>query len=149
MRIISKKSILILVLLFSWSCKKDIFKKQTPTSLPYFNNSDFTPEWNKPIHKIPSFSFVNQDGKKTDNKFFEGKIYIADFFFTTCPGICLKLTSNMYKLQQNYQNDDDVLLLSHSVMPWVDDVKKLKEYALLNLIDSSKWNLVTGEKDEI
>ena len=68
-------------------------------------------------------------------------------FFTTCPGICPKLTSNMFKLQDTFINDEEVLLLSHSVMPSVDNEHVLNEYGKLNSIDSKKWNLVTGDKD--
>lgn len=140
--------ILILVL-FCCSCMES--KKETPmvTSLPYFNSPDFTPEWEKGKHKIPEFSFINQDELTITNSTYKGKIYIADFFFTTCPGICPKLTKNMHTLQNVYKDEQDVMFLSHTVMPWVDDVEKLKAYQIENNIDSKKWNLVTGDKDAL
>ena len=119
------------------------------TTLPYFDSSDFTPKWNKVAHRIPEFSFTNQEGVTINNATYKGKIYVADFFFTTCPGICPKLTKNMNILQDAYKHNDDILLLSHSVMPWVDSVEKLKTYAENNNVDSKKWNLVTGDKDEL
>ena len=116
----------------------------------------FTPEWidkdsdkYASIHKIPTFSFVNQNGDKVTNKTYEGKIYVADFFFTSCPGICPRLAKNMRTLQEAFKDDDDVLLLSHSVTPEKDSVPVLKEYAIENQVDSKKWNLVTGNKKEI
>ncbi|MDB2384932.1 SCO family protein [Polaribacter sp.] len=124
--------------------------------LPYYISEDFTPLWiskNAPnyntIHKIAPFEFINQNGEKINNKTFEGKIYVADFFFTTCPGICPLLTKNMETLQDIYHNDNEVLLLSHTVMPWVDNVEKLREYADDHNVIDNKWNLVTGSKDAI
>lgn len=73
----------------------------------------------------------------------------SQFLFTICPGICPKLTANMALLQEAYKNDPDLLLLSHSVMPWNDSVPVLKEYAIENGVDDSKWNLVTGSKEAI
>jgi len=146
---------LLILLLFLFSCnqnekrdKKKIELKENK-SLPFFNTPDFTPNWEKGSHKIPNFSFINQEGKKIDNFTYKDKIYIADFFFTSCPGICPKLTSNMFKLQETFIDDEEVLLLSHSVMPSVDNEHVLNEYAKLNSIDSKKWNLVTGDKEKI
>jgi len=124
-------------------------KNDVVTKLPYFNSPDFTPEWDNGTHKIPEFSFVNQNGETVTNKSYQGKIYIADFFFTTCPGICPKLTKNMNLLQDAYLNDNDIMLLSHTVMPWKDTVELLKEYEINNNVNSDKWNLVTGNKDEL
>lgn len=93
--------------------------------------------------------FTNQNGKLIWNKDFEGKIYVADFFFTTCPSICSILAKNMAAIQESYKNDDDILLLSHSVMPWEDRVQKIKEYAIEKKAIDRKWHLVTGDRDEI
>ncbi|NER14157.1 SCO family protein [Leptobacterium flavescens] len=151
-----KHTILLLFTLTLWSCntpKKELagsFSDKDPvTRLPYFNSADFTPQWEKGIHRIPDFSFINQNGKEITNNTYKGKIYIADFFFTICPGICPKLTKNMYQLQEAYGKDDQVMLLSHSVMPWVDTVETLKEYAKNNRVDPAKWNLVTGNKEQL
>ncbi len=144
------KYITFLILVIVFSCKDKAQKTDLAvTTLPYFNTSDFTPEWTKGSHKIPEFSFINQTGKPITNSNYKGKIYVADFFFTTCPGICPKLTKNMNSLQEAYKTDADIMLLSHSVMPWVDTVEKLKMYAKENNVDTAKWNLVTGDKDKI
>lgn len=126
-----------------------IFEKNELTKLPYFNSAIFTPEWEKGTHKIPNFSFTNQKGEEVTNKTFEGKIYVADFFFTICPGICPKLTQNMGLLQDAYQDDSDIKLLSHSVLPLEDTVEKLSLYAKENKVSLPQWNLVTGDKDAI
>jgi protein SCO1/2 len=133
---------------FISSCKEKS-KKEPVSSLPYFNAADFTPEWNNPIHKIPEFSFTNQNGKRITNATYLGKIYIADFFFTSCPGICPKLTKNMGVLQDFYKDDINIKLLSHTVMPWKDSVPILKDYAIKNNVLDSKWNLVTGNKEAL
>lgn len=137
--------ILILILLFS-SCKKDE-KSKSVSSLPYFNSADFTAEWDTPKHKIPQFSFTNQNGETVTNSTFKNHIYVADFFFTSCPGICPKLTKNMSNIQETYKNDDHIKLLSHTVMPWRDSVPLLKDYGLKNNVNPDKWHLVTGDKD--
>ena len=146
---------LVLILLVCVSCKKEAPIDKT-TTLPYYSTNDFTPQWISPnsdayknIHTIAPFSFTNQDGKIISNKDLEGKIYVADFFFTTCPSICPVLTKNMSAIQEEYSNDDTIKLVSHSVMPWVDTVAVLKEYAINKNITSNKWHLLTGERDEI
>ncbi len=124
-------------------------------NLPYFNTSDFTPTWTsnndkvKKFHKISAFKFINQLGEEITNNTFKGSIYIANFFFTSCPSICIKLTSNMHQLQEMYSNDNEIKLLSHSVYPSFDTVDVLNEYAKRHNIDSKKWHLVTGEKEKI
>lgn len=79
-------------------------------------------------HTIPEFSFVNQDGQKVSEKTFEGKIYVTDFFFTTCPSICPKMKQQMLRVYEKYKNDDRILLLSHSISR-EDSVPILKSYA--------------------
>jgi protein SCO1/2 len=124
--------------------------------LPFYNSEEFTPEWilksdkqYTQIHTIAPFEFINQNGEKTTNKDFKGKIYIADFFFTTCPSICPILSKNMGSLQETYKEDNNILLLSHSVMPSVDSVDKIKEYASTQKAIAGKWHLVTGDRKEI
>ena len=100
-------------------------------------------------HKIAPFSFTNQNGKTISNKDYEGKIYVADFFFTTCQTICPKMTDNMAWLQDKIKNNPKVKLLSHSVFPNEDTVEVLKKYAKEKGVIDSKWNLVTGNQKEI
>lgn len=124
--------------------------------LPVFQPASVNPElvdsslhYKKKYHTIADFEFRNQNGKTITQKDYEGKIYIADFFFTTCPSICPIMTKNMATLQQATIHDSDVLLLSHTVTPEIDSVPQLKKYALEKGVLDEKWNLVTGEKAEI
>jgi len=103
----------------------------------------------KKYHKIKDFSMKNQNGETITQEFYNDKIYIADFFFTTCPTICPIMTENMGYVQEKIKNDSDVLLLSFSVTPEIDSVKQLKKYALEKNVIDSKWNLVTGNKKDI
>ena len=124
--------------------------------LPIMNPSEVNPELVdstvqhvSKYHTIADFSFTNQNGKTITQKDYEGKIYVADFFFTTCQTICPRMTSNMVEIQKAVLNNPKVMLLSHSVLPDTDTVPVLKEYALKNGVIDSKWNLVTGNKKEI
>jgi protein SCO1/2 len=143
----------VLIIVFACKTAPEINKE---TTLPFFNSGELTPEWiaetsdeYTSIHTIPMFKFINQEGKTITNKTYKGKIYVADFFFTSCPGICPRLAKNMGKLQEAFKDDKDVLLLSHSVTPEKDSVSVLKEYGIENKVNSAKWNLVTGTKKEI
>ena len=100
-------------------------------------------------HKISNFKLTNQNGKEITQANYKDKIYVADFFFTTCQDICPVMTKNMYQLQEELKNDNEILLLSHTVIPEVDTVEQLKEYAIENNVDDSKWNLLTGDKKQI
>lgn len=149
------KIYILLALLTVFACKKEQ-KVDKEITLPFFNSAVFTPEWisetssnYEEIHTIPAFKFTNQDGKSIINKTYKDKIYVADFFFTSCPGICPRLAKNMGKLQEIFKDDDEVMFLSHSVTPEQDSVTVLKEYGIKNNVNSKKWNLVTGDKTEI
>ena len=100
-------------------------------------------------HKISDFKLTNQNCKEITQANYKDKIYVADFFFTTCQDICPVMTKNMYQLQEELKNDNQILLLSHTVIPEVDTVEQLKKYAIENNVDDSKWNLVTGDKKQI
>ena len=103
----------------------------------------------KKFHRIADFKLKNQNNKWVTQNTFENKIYVADFFFTTCPSICPIMTENMSVIQNTFKNDSSVLLLSHSVTPKIDSVAQLKKYALEKGIIDEKWHLVTGPKKEI
>ena len=125
-------------------------------SLPIYNPSDVNPElvdttvqYISKYHTISDFSFTNQNGKYITQKDYEGKIYVADFFFTSCKSICPKMTTNLVEVQKAFLDNSKVKLLSFSVMPDVDSVSVLKEYAKINSVIDSKWNLVTGDKKAI
>ncbi len=157
------KYLCIIVVLIFTSCKKDVKKENIKVIensrveyLPYYNDDSFTPHWltpnteeEKAFHKIPDFSLQNQLGETVTQSTFDNKIYITDFFFTTCPGICPKMTGNMAKIQEEFKNDQDVLLLSHSVMPSTDSVSVLNAYAINNKVMANKWHLVTGDRQQI
>lgn len=103
----------------------------------------------KKYHTIADFNLVNQNGQTITQEEYQGKIYIADFFFTTCPSICPIMTKNMAEIQGTILDDDDVKLLSHSVTPNIDSVAQLKKYAVEKGVIDAKWNLVTGDKKQI
>jgi len=153
---------IVVVLLFA-ACKQTVKKENIQVKetsrvehLPYYNDESFTPHWitpntdeEKQFHKIPDFKLVDQLGDTLTQKSFENQIYITDFFFTTCPGICLKMTNNMTKVQEAFLDNDEVAILSHSVTPSIDSVSVLKTYGEKNGVIDSKWHLVTGDKNEI
>ena len=125
-------------------------------TLPIYNPADVNPElvdstiqYKSKYHTIADFSFVNQNGDTITQKNYEGKIYVADFFFTTCGSICPKMTTNLEEVQKAVLNNPKVMLLSHTVFPEVDSIPVLKEYAIKHNVVDSKWNLVTGDKKEI
>jgi protein SCO1/2 len=145
-------SILVLVtLLFSCGNKKE------RSVLPYYNTPDFTPHFiestdevgQKITHTIDSFSFTDQAGEKITLAAIEGKIHVANFIFTSCGSICPVMTKHMKLVQAKFGNRPDVVVLSYSVTPWIDDVKRLKKYAGENEITSPNWHLLTGKKSEI
>ena len=125
-------------------------------TLPIYNPADVNPElvdstvqYKSKYHTIADFSFVNQNGDTITQKNYEGKIYVADFFFTTCGSICPKMTTNLEEVQKAVINNPKVMLLSHTVFPEVDSIQVLKAYAIKHGVVDSKWNLVTGDKKEI
>ena len=100
-------------------------------------------------HRIAEFKLVDQMGDTITNAVFDGKIYVADFFFTTCPSICPKMTANLTELADFYKNDEDIMFLSHSVTPQIDSVEVLSAYGNEHGADPTKWKLVTGSKKHI
>lgn len=110
---------------------------------------DSTIQYVKKYHTIADFSLINQNGKTVTQETYNDKIYIADFFFTTCQTICPIMTDHMVILQNKLKHDPDVMLLSHTVTPKIDSVAQLKRYALNKGVMDTKWNLVTGDKKEI
>jgi len=127
-------------------------KKTLPIYQPSMVNTelvDSTLQYVKKYHSIANFSLTNQNGETITQENYKNKIYIADFFFTTCPTICPIMTKNMGEIQSKIVKDTTVLLLSHSVTPDIDSVAQLKKYALEKGVIDTKWNLVTGSKREI
>ncbi len=114
--------------------------RQAPKHLPVYGN---------PGHHVEEFSFINQDGKTITDKDMDGKIYVTEFFFSTCEGICPKMNENMTLVAQEFRGQNDVAILSHTVKPEEDSVARLKEYSLKFDIDPNQWNFLTGNRDEI
>ena len=100
-------------------------------------------------HKIGDFSLINQNGEVITQEDYKDKIYVSDFFFTTCPTICPIMTHNMVKIQKEFNEDDNVMLLSHSVTPEIDSVSVLRDYADRKGVIDAKWNVTTGDKKHI
>lgn len=118
--------------------------------LPIIGNHIIDPETgDTTYHQIRDFTFVDQDSQLISNDYFAGKAYIADFFFTSCPTICPKVKKQMMRIYDRYENDDRLLLLSHTIDVKHDTVAKLKKYAVSLGVDTPKWRFVTGEKDSI
>ncbi len=147
----------IIIFIFSAISVSLFMNALTPKKrLPIMNPADVNPELVdstvqhvSKYHTIADFSFTNQNGETITQKDYEGKVYVADFFFTTCQTICPKMTSNMAEIQKAFLNNPKVMLLSHSVLPDTDSVPVLKQYANKKGVVDGKWNLVTGDKKEI
>jgi len=102
----------------------------------------------KKYHKISDFNLLNQNGIEISHNNYDNKIYVADFFFTTCPSICPIMTGNMVYLQNEIKNDE-IMFASFSVTPEIDSVEVLKKYALEKGVNDKRWNLMTGDRKEI
>ena len=110
---------------------------------------DSTIQHKKKYHTIANFKLINQNGDTITQDNYAGKIYVADFFFTTCQTICPIMTDQMTRIQEQIITDDEVMLLSHSVTPEIDSVAQLKRYAVEKGVIDKKWNLVTGDRKQI
>lgn len=127
-----------------------------PERLKVYNPTDINPKLVSPDvkdiyanHKIRDFKLVNQLGDTITEALFKDKIYVTDFFFTTCPSICPKMSTQMQRVQDAFKDDEQVMILSHTVFPETDSVPVLAAYGELYEVDPEKWQLVTGDKKEI
>ena len=134
------------LLLFSCGSEEE---KQTARKLPIYGESDNDEKGDTIYHTVGNFSLKNQEGDVYSHNDLEGKIYVADFFFTSCPSICPKMMTNMKKFANAFKNEDEVKIVSFTVDPERDTVEKMKKYADKNGIDSKQWNLLTGDKETI
>ena len=100
-------------------------------------------------HTIPDFKLVNQDSNWVTPETFEGKVYVADFFFTSCPTICPTMKKEMLRVYEAYKDNDEVGIISHTIDPEYDTVALLKDFAQKLDVEAPKWNFVTGEKEAI
>ncbi len=148
----SVSSLVFILLLLS--C---VGKPETDRPLPYYNTPDFTPLFmatqqdaaQKISHVISPFSFTDQAGKRITEQNVKGKIHVANFIFTSCVSICPVMTKHLKLVQSAFRKDTGVVILSYSVTPWIDDVARLKKFAVAKGIDSPNWHLLTGTKGEI
>lgn len=141
-------SAIILFLFYRALTPKKILPIYQPAKVS-FELVDSTLQHVKKYHRIANFRLTNQNGHIVTQQDYENKIYVADFFFTTCPSICPIMTDNMGYVQSQILNDSNVKLLSFSVTPEIDSVPQLKKYALEKGVKDEKWNLLTGDKKEI
>ncbi len=101
------------------------------------------------LNKVQPFSFLDQNGDRISNKDLNGKVYVAEFFFTTCPGICPKLNTNLRPVYDRFKNNADFLIVSHTVNPGIDTVARLKRYADSLGVVAPRWIFLTGRKDSL
>ena len=141
----------ILIFTMVFSCNQ-VNEKQ----LPIYNPVDFEQKLvDKSLrninknHTVSDFNLTNQNGDVITSKDYENKIYVVDFFFTSCPSICPIMTNNMLKIQDEFIDNSQVMLLSLSVTPEIDNVEILKAYAEEKGVNDSKWNITTGSKKHI
>ena len=142
--------LLIAITLLLWY---QLTKVEGEFELPIFTPADLRPTLvhpsliGKTTHKIPNFSFTNQFGNIVSHEDVQNKVYVANFFFTSCPSICIDLTNNLKIVQNAF--DNEILILSHSVDPEIDTVERLMKYQKINEINGSNWFLLRGNIDEI
>lgn len=141
-------SILITSIIYQIMKPKEVLKIYQPADVST-ELVDTTLQYVKKYHTIADFSLTNQNGETITQDYYKDKIYVADFFFTTCQTICPIMTGHMAEIQEKVKNDKQVMLLSHTVTPEIDTVAQLKRYALEKGVNDAKWNLVTGDKKEI
>ncbi len=101
------------------------------------------------LNQVKPFTFTNQDGKLISEQNVQGKVYVAEYFFTSCTGICPILNDNMKGIYETYKNEPDFLILSHTCDPETDSVSRLKQYADSLKVDNSKWIFLTGTKESL
>lgn len=119
----------------------------------YFIMSYLIPDFAKsklePIGRVLPFSFTNQDGKTFTENDVAGKVFVTEYFFTTCPSICPRMNTNMMKVYEQYKHDDNFLILSHTCDPKTDSAQRLKIYADSLGVETTKWIFLTGRKDSL
>ena len=135
----------LLAILWIVACSSEASGVYNNGKLPILGNRDYA-NGDTIYHTIPDFEFVNQDSQMVNNETFAGKAYVVDFFFTSCPTICPKVTKNMLRIYEKYKDEDGLLLLSHTIDPKRDSVGHLKLYCKNLGISSDRWHMVTGDK---
>lgn len=144
--------LLLISLFFITGCTE-----KSTVKMPYYNTADFTPVFvddtaeiaGKITHRLADFSFTDQHAATITQRNIEGKVHVANFFFTSCGSICPKMMANLKKISDAFRNNGQVQLLSYSATPWLDSVPRLKKYADRNGYTSPNWHLLTGKRSEI
>jgi len=131
---------LITILLLVSSCERE--------PLRIYNRAEEV-NGKKVYEKIRDFSFTNQDSTTITNKNFEGKLYVSNYFFTSCPSICPPVSKQMARIYDHFEQEDRVRLLSHSIDTKYDTIPALKKYANDLEVEAPKWNFITGDEKEI
>jgi protein SCO1/2 len=125
------------------SCQKD------SGELPFLGHHDVNAQGDSVYHSIPDYLFLNEKGDTITQKDTEGKVYVADFFFSTCPTICPIMKSQMLRVYEKYQDNNDFVILSHSINPRYDTPEVLKSYKEKLGVDSPKWQFLTGTETNV
>ncbi|GAB3006873.1 SCO family protein [Niabella terrae] len=102
-----------------------------------------------PISKVAAFNFTNQDGQPFSNQDVDGKVYVAEFFFTTCPGICPMMNANLRQVYEKFRGQPDFRILSYTCDPQTDSASRLRQYADSMGVDTRQWVFLTGRKDSL
>ena len=148
-----KNKLILLVIAITLLLWYQLTKVEGEFELPIFTPADLRPTLvhpsliGKTTHEIPNFSFTNQFGNIVSHEDVQNKVYVANFFFTSCPSICIDLTNNLKIVQNAF--DNEILILSHSVDPEIDTVGRLMKYQEINEINGSNWFLLRGNIEEI
>ncbi|MFD2202179.1 SCO family protein [Shivajiella indica] len=148
--------LVIASIFFNWSCSEKSTQEKNQ-SLPILGNwhiNEFEMEGkivkDTIYHKISGFTFINQEGKEISNATTNGKVYVADFFFTTCPTICPIMKTQMLRVYEQFKDEPDFLILSHTLDPEHDTAELLKEYAAkIGVEDDKTWQFLTGDQEKI
>jgi protein SCO1/2 len=117
--------------------------------LPYFGPKSYGEARDTTYHTVPDFEFTDQYGEKVNKSTFKDKIYVTEYFFTTCKSICPVMNNNLEKIYREFGDSADFMILSHTVDPETDSVPVLKNYADAHGVKDKKWLFVTGKKEDL
>lgn len=144
--------LLFAVVIGSWSCKEKVAKYELPVLgrtqiVEKIENGKVS--YDTVQHQIANFAFTNQEGELVTNETLNGKVYVADFFFTSCPTICPVMKKEMLRVYEQFKDNPNVAIVSHTIDPEHDTVALLKDYADRLNVSSDTWHFLTGDKEEI
>ncbi len=145
-------TLVVIITLFAFGCNE----VKSSYELPIYGQKEYVDRevngktvTDTLYHTIAPFEFVDQDSSIITNATFNNQVYVADFFFTSCPTICPVMKQQMLRVYEEYKNDPEVAILSHSIDPTHDTVAVLHDFAEKLGVEASKWHFVTGDKDKI